>query len=58
MKSEPLEEIREGLDRRTVKRKTREKGFASSNAPNQKEEKMLGVVSWVGSLVLLKQVYD
>jgi len=38
-----LEEIRIDLDRRAVKTKTREKGFASSNAPYKSEEKMLGM---------------
>jgi len=36
-----LEEIRVALDRRAIKRKRGKSGFASSSAPNQKEEKML-----------------
>jgi len=39
-----LEEIRVELDRRAVKRKRRKSRFASPSAPNQKEEKMLGVL--------------
>jgi len=39
-----LEETRIDLDRRAVKRKTIEKGFASSNAPCKSEEKNLRYV--------------
>jgi len=39
-----LEEIRVDLDKKAVKRKRRKLGFASSSAPNQKEEIMLGVL--------------
>ena len=54
-----MEEIKVDLDRRVVKKKEkRESGFPSLSAPNQKEEKMLGVLGWVGSLRLKKQGYD
>jgi len=39
-----LEEIRVDLGRRAVKRKREKLGFASPSAPNQKEEKILGVL--------------
>jgi len=53
-----LEEIRVDLDRRAFKRKRGKLGFANPNAPNRKEEKMVGVLGWVGSLGLQKQVSD
>jgi len=49
VKSEPLEEIRVDLDRRTAKRKQERTGFLVQMHPSRKEEKMLGVLGWVGN---------
>jgi len=44
-----LEEIRADLDRIAAKRKEERKGLLVQMQPRKKEEKMLGMISWVGS---------
>jgi len=44
-----LEEIRTVLDRRASKRKKESKGLLVQVHPRIKEERMLGVIGWVGS---------
>ena len=51
-----MDEISIDVDRRTVEKKSCKVGFASSSAPKPKEEKMLGVLGWVGSLRLQEQI--
>ena len=56
-KSELLEEIRADFNRRVVKRKEESKGLLVQMHPI-KRIKMLGVLGWVGSWMLQKQVHE